>query len=183
MAIHTASKHQTRSLKDIVRLLEKGDYEPVLSQSEHITISMDEVKPYMFFDKDRYTRNCIARDEFFELVLLCWEPGQKTAIHCHNNQECWVKVVSGSFAEELYRLDDVTGEVSYIKTEILSQHEVTSVEDANVFHNLANINRGQSMSLHLYMKPIEECRVYDLETSELKKVSLCYDTFEGKRCS
>jgi len=136
--------------------------------------------PYLYFNEERYTRNCIARDDYFELVLLCWEQGQKTAIHCHNNQECWVKVVAGSFAEELYRVNDATGTMEYISTEILSQHDVTAVEDANIFHNLTNISRGRSISLHLYMKPIEECRIYDAETSQIKRVSLSYDTLAGK---
>jgi len=164
----------------MVCLLEKGDYEPVLSEAEHTMFSMDELAPYIHWNLKRYSRNCIARDEYFELVLLCWEQGQKTAIHCHNKQECWVKVVSGSFSEEQYRLNESTGEMKYITTDILSQHEVTSVEDASVFHNLTNISSGRSMSLHLYMKPIEECRIYDKETSELKMVSLCYDTVGGK---
>jgi len=180
MSTDTINQNRVSSLDEMVRLLKKGDYEPVLSQSEHITFSLDEILPYIFWDKDRYTRNCIARDEYFELVLLCWEQGQKTAIHCHNKQECWVKVVSGSFSEELYRLNENTGEMKYVTTDILSQHEVTSVEDASVFHNLANISNGRSMSLHLYMKPIAKCRIYDRETSEIKMVSLSYDTLDGK---
>ncbi len=164
----------------MVRLLKKGDYDPVLTQSEHMTLSLDDVLPYLYFNEERYTRNCIARDDYFELVLLCWEQGQKTAIHCHNNQECWVKVVAGSFAEELYRINNTSGEMEYMSTEILSQHDVTAVEDANIFHNLTNISRGRSISLHLYMKPIEECRIYDAETSQIKRVSLSYDTLAGK---
>jgi hypothetical protein len=38
------------------------------------------------------------------------------------------------------------------------------------------------MSLHLYMKPIAKCRIYDRETSEIKMVSLSYDTLDGKPC-
>jgi cysteine dioxygenase len=71
-------------------------------------------------------------------VLLCWEQGQKTAIHCHNEQECWVKVVSGSFSEELYRVDESSDKIEYLSTEILLQDEVTTVEDASILHNLAN---------------------------------------------
>ena len=180
MSKDTINQKIISTLDEMVRLIKKGDYEPVISQSEHITFSLDEMLPYIFWDKDRYKRNCIARDEYCELVLLCWEQGQKTAIHCHNKQECWVKVISGSFSEELYRLNENTGEMKYITTDILSQHEVTSVEDASVFHNLANISNGRSMSLHLYMKPIEECRIYDRETSEIRMVSLSYDTLDGK---
>lgn len=113
-------------------------------------------------------------------MLLCWEQGQKTAIHCHNEQECWVKVVSGCFAEELYRVDESSGKIEYLSTEILLQDEVTTVEDASILHNLANTNRGRSMTLHLYMKPIKECRIYDVATSQLKLVSLSYDTVGGK---
>jgi cysteine dioxygenase len=180
MSTDTTNQNRISTLDEMVRLLKMGDYEPVLSEAEHTILSIDELEPYTHWNLKRYTRNCIAHDEYFELVLLCWEQGQKTAIHCHNKQECWVKVVSGSFSEELYRLNESTGEMKYITTDILSQHEVTSVEDASIFHNLANISSGRSMSLHLYMKPIEECRIYDRETSEIKMVSLSYDTLDGK---
>lgn len=180
MVSNTAPQNRISTLDEMVRLLKKGDYDPVLTQSEHMTLSLDDVLPYLYFNEERYTRNCIARDDYFELVLLCWEQGQKTAIHCHNNQECWVKVVAGSFAEELYRINNTSGEMEYMSTEILSQHDVTAVEDANIFHNLTNISRGRSISLHLYMKPIEECRIYDAETSQIKRVSLSYDTLAGK---
>ena len=182
MVSNTAPQNRISTLDEMVRLLKNGDYNPVLSQAEHTTLSLDDVLPYLHFNKGRYTRNCIARDDYFELVLLCWEQGQKTAIHCHNNQECWVKVVAGSFAEELYRINNTSGEMEYISTEMLSQHDVTAVEDANIFHNLTNKSRGRSISLHLYMKPIEECRIYDEKTSQIKRVSLSYDTLEGKPC-
>ena len=180
MSKDTINQKRISTLDEMVRLLKMGDYEPVLSDAEYTMFSIDELLPYINWNQNRYTRNCIAHDEYFELVLLCWEQGQKTAIHCHNEQECWVKVVSGCFAEELYKLDESTGEMKYLTTEILSQDEVTAVEDASIFHNLANINRGRSMSLHLYMKPIVECRIYDEATSELKNVSLSYDTLGGK---
>jgi cysteine dioxygenase len=91
-----------------------------------------------------------------------------------------VKVVSGSFSEELYRVDESSDKIEYLSTEILLQDEVTTVEDASILHNLANTNRGRSMTLHLYMKPIKECRIYDVATSQLKLVSLSYDTVGGK---
>ncbi len=117
MVSNTAPQNRISTLDEMVRLLKKGDYDPVLTQSEHMTLSLDDVLPYLYFNEERYTRNCIARDDYFELVLLCWEQGQKTAIHCHNNQECWVKVVAGSFAEELYRINNTSGEMEYMSTE------------------------------------------------------------------
>lgn len=169
------------TLQDVIKALKEGEYEEVLEQTEDLTFNISEFDNYAFWREKRYTRNCIARDEFFELVLLCWEPGQTTATHCHNEQECWVKVISGSFAEELYELNTETGKLEFIETSTLASDEVTRVEHATVFHNLSNISAGRSMSLHLYMRPIDTCKIYDEETKSLRQVDLSYDTYEGHK--
>lgn len=33
------------------------------------------------FDSERYSRNLLAAQEHFSLMLLCWEPGQQTPVH------------------------------------------------------------------------------------------------------
>src|SRR4051812_37433235 len=43
--------------------------------------------PYILFDPRRYTRNLVYRCSRFELLSLCWEPGQMSAIHNHAGQQ------------------------------------------------------------------------------------------------
>jgi cysteine dioxygenase len=169
------------SLEKIIAALKMGDYYSVLEQADELSVTLEEVEPYLFWDAAKYTRNCIAKDPYFELILLCWEPGQKTEIHCHNNQECWVKVIKGCFAESLYSFNEDTGEMNFINTDTFSAQEVTAMEDLSLYHSLANISTGQSVSLHLYMKPIAVCDIYDFKNKSVKEVSLSYYSMEGNR--
>lgn len=168
------------SLNDLVTALFNKNYTDAVDHAHCYTFSGDEFERYAFWNESHYTRNCIARNDDFELVLLCWEPGQKTANHCHNGQECWVKVISGEFEEQMFLLDENSGELRYQKTKTVARHEVTSVEAKSVFHTLQNIANTRAMSLHLYMKPIEHCRYVDSKTAEIKVVDLFYHSLEGK---
>ena len=46
-------------------------------------LAPEALTPYLFWDSARYTRNLIYRDQFFEVLALCWRVGQKTPIHSH----------------------------------------------------------------------------------------------------
>ncbi len=164
------------SLAHLISALKYGYYHEVLTQSDDLVLSVEELQPYISWNDKRYTRNCIARDDYFELILLCWEKGQRTPIHNHDEQECWVKVIQGDFAESFYAYEPLTDSMKYVGTDIVAQHEVTSIEDQALYHSLENINRGRSMSLHLYMKPIAECLVYNKSNQKLELRSLQYDT-------
>ena len=168
------------SLDGLVSALKSGLYQEALSQSYNLKITESEIKPYITWNSNRYTRNCIARDVHFELILLCWEKGQKTAIHCHNEQECWVKVIRGDFEECLYEFDEEMNLMNYIKTDHVLQNQVTTINDSCTYHSLENTYHCRSLSLHLYMKPIYECTVFDQETNQIETKSLFYDTLEGK---
>jgi cysteine dioxygenase len=168
------------SLDELISALKSGHYQEALNQSYDLNISHSEIEHYTTWNDSRYTRNCIARNEDFELILLCWEEGQKTAIHCHNQQECWVKVIQGNFAEYLYEYDDVLNRMNPINEVHVGQNEVTTIENSNTYHSLENTYKGRSVSLHLYMKPIVKCNVYNQTTNQLECKTLTYDTFEGE---
>ena len=43
---------------------------------KYIESGADDWKQYALFNKHKYARNLIEINENFELLLLCWEPGQ-----------------------------------------------------------------------------------------------------------
>src|SRR5206468_2245417 len=44
----------------------------------------DDLRPFRFFKTGTYARHRVFRNEFAELLILCWRPGQRTPIHDHN---------------------------------------------------------------------------------------------------
>lgn len=180
MSLKKAETINISSLNALVSALNSGLYQEALSQSYDLIIKESEIEPYTSWNKSRYTRNCISRNDDFELILLCWEEGQETAIHCHDQQECWVKVIRGEFKEYIYEYDDESASMNYTKTAHVAENEVTTIENSKTYHSLENNYQGRSISLHLYMKPILKCNVYNQTTNQLECKSLTYDTFEGK---
>ncbi|MFB1002614.1 MAG: cysteine dioxygenase family protein [Bacteroidia bacterium] len=182
MINQSKSSVQFSALGDLVNALNDKNYVLAVDQAHKFVFAEDEFEQYAFWNENHYTRNCIAHNESFELILLCWQAGQKTANHCHNGQECWVKVISGKFEEEMYVLNEDTDKLTYTETKHVSQHEVTSVDDHTVFHTLRNTSSSRAMSLHLYMKPIEQCRYIDEESKELRTAVMNYYSVNGEKC-
>jgi len=114
---------------------------------------------YSSWCDDSYTRNCIAENEKFELILLCWQEGQITPIHDHGGEECWVKIIEGEFRETIYAADEF-GKLNVVRSAIAKANDVTYMIDFMGFHSLENLSNKKSMSLHLYAKPIRSCNVF-----------------------
>lgn len=133
---------------------------------------------YAHFSDQHYTRNCIHRTDHYELILLCWEKGQKTPVHCHGGEECWVYIVDGQLEEQHFHFDNEVLELQ--STESLKTGQKSFMCDDLGFHLLQNNENGRSMSLHLYMDPIDQCSSYRKASNTFEKVDLSYFSFEGE---
>jgi len=133
---------------------------------------------YAHFSDQHYTRNCIERTDHYELILLCWEEGQGTPVHCHGGEECWVYILEGQLEEQHYQLNNQNLELQ--STERLATGQKSFMCDDLGFHLLQNRASGRSMSLHLYMDPIDQCSCFKKETNSFEKVDLSYYSFKGE---
>lgn len=158
--VTTLSEEERSKYTDIIRLMKlpNGTFENHCSWS----------------DKS-YTRNCIAENDQFELILLCWEQGQVTAIHDHGGEECWVKIIEGEVKETIYKMDEA-GELNTVRSSISKTGDVAYIIDNMGFHRLENVSDKRSMTLHLYAKPIRNCKVFDKGLGKFVRKDLVYST-------
>lgn len=164
-------------------------------------LSADALRPYTFFHPDHYTRNLLYRDSLFEVMTICWSPGQKTPIHTHNGSLGWMTVSQGQVSIHNYHylscnapenqnvigMDCLAG-ATHIELE--SRETVTCFENAPVatvdklqtIHQMENAEPSPAgcVSLHIYSLPIESCVAFDLEKQRCFRRSLRYDTRFGK---
>jgi len=56
----------------------------VLDVMDHVKIPREEFERYYSWSDEEYTRNVLARNEDFEVLLICWEKGQSSPIHDFN---------------------------------------------------------------------------------------------------
>ena len=175
------TKPKIRSLDQLLEELKsirtEKEYKKIVKR---LGIPLRDFEPYAHFSKKHYTRNCIARTKEFELILLCWEEGQETPVHCHNNQECWVYVIDGEFEEVRFVESERKDEEIEVERELqLEEDGISYMNDDMGYHKLENVNDGRSMSLHLYMNPIDECNVYNEKTEEFERKELEYHSMKG----
>ena len=157
--------------------------------------------PYLFWDSAVYTRNLIYRNQFFEVLALCWQPGQKTPIHSHNGQLGWVTVVQGELTCRDYRFvrsglpkaahpsSRETNRMSRpVEVELLcsavhaADGRVAEVDRCRTTHEIENLEKSLhgSVSLHVYSKPIDSCVVFDGETRCCERKLLEYYSVDGE---
>lgn len=156
-------------LISVLRVEDRKEYGAILKDMK---LPLQEFEKYATWSDTCYTRNCIEQNSDFELILICWSKAQKTAIHDHGGEECWVYAVDGAYTENIYEKNDL-GELELMRNLQLHSGDVTYMIDFMGFHNLENHSNRRAMSLHLYAKPIKKCNVYDTE----KKVFVCKKLF------
>ena len=152
------------SLQSLVQALESLSSTPDLKQIydwlEHAQISADELQPYLGFKKGNYWRHRVFRNEFVEMLILCWRPGQRTPIHDHNGSHGGVKICEGMLWETTFNYDSVKG-LEYKAAREYSPGAVTG-SDVPDIHQLGNPDvSGQDLvTIHVYAPPLGVLHTY-----------------------
>ena len=81
------SGENIESLNKLLEVLPQCEGEDYYKLAKHLSIPVEDLKPYAFWSHETYTRNCVVRTDKYELLLLCWQEGQETPIHCRNGEE------------------------------------------------------------------------------------------------
>jgi hypothetical protein len=61
----------------------------VLDYLQQNKVRLANLEPYTCCSPEHCTRNLIHRTPLFELIAICSDSGQKSAIHNHRDQRCW----------------------------------------------------------------------------------------------
>ncbi len=140
------------------------------------------LKPYTHFRPDLYTRNLIYKDDVFEVMALCWSPGQRTPIHTHNGQLGWMSVEQGALAVINYKwlgcnasgnqnvagMDCLAGatELDLDRREVqecFPDGPVNVVNKEQTIHQVVLQGKEPAISVHVYSRPIDSCVAFDLD--------------------
>ena len=152
------------SLQSLVTLLESLDRAPELAQIykwlEKAEISNSDLQPYLGFKEGNYWRHRVCRNEFVEMLVLCWRPGQRTPIHDHNGSHGGVKVCQGLLWETTFSYDPVAG----LEYKSAREHALGAVTGSDVpdIHQLGNpdVSERDLVTLHVYAPPLGVLHTY-----------------------
>ena len=158
----------------------KGPRVPALLS--RVAREQDPWRRYVDFDPSRYTRNLVVRSDLFELLILCWSPGQRSPIHDHQGQRCWMAVLEGDIEEALYPMPvpGVPAPMEPFAKKAFSAGEVAYVNDDIGLHHIGAAGGRPAISLHLYAGPISACRSFDPRTGEFGMRELSYDSIDAR---
>ena len=171
-------------LKGLVERLETLAPEDLAPESVLELLSGWEVpesslRPFVNFREDKYARNLVHRSTLFDVIVLCWKPGQATPIHDHSGQCGWVRVLRGKMRERLFALGD--SRLDCTSTGVVTAGPtVVGVDRERAIHALDNpLDEGaheDAVTLHLYSRPHDTCNRYDPQTGARERVQLQFDT-------
>lgn len=163
---------------------------------EDLDLSLGELSRYAHFSNSKkYTRNLIASDSNFTLMLLCWTPGKESPIHDHPCEGCWMRVCTGRIRETVYQRHASTNSLSELKSREGNAGDVLYVDDSIGYHKVGSevvynkvkkeeghgedvyqitedadgqpLQEGASITLHLYSPPFLSCSVWLSEDAAL----------------
>jgi cysteine dioxygenase len=152
------------TLPALIRTLESQKAVPELEQIFEwlrvVEISESELAPYLGFKEANYWRHRVFRNEFIEMLVLCWRPGHRTPIHDHNGSHGGVKVQEGLLSEAIFLYDEVKG-LEYESGRELSAGAVTGSEVPDI-HQLGNPDGSDQdlVTIHIYAPPLGVLHTY-----------------------
>lgn len=148
----------------------------------------ESLQPFLHFSSSHYTRNLVYRSELFELMVICWDIGQRSRVHNHQGQNCWMAVPIGRLVVQNYsviRQDESMGfcELEEADEVLVDSRQPSFVDPAIPVHAVANpVEFDQrAASLHVYSRPYDRCMIYVPERKSCAEVQLYFDTEYGKK--
>ena len=189
------------SIDDFIRSLRTFEQGPITRDSvldlcDSVRISDASLSRYVMYDSSFYTRNLIYRDPLFEVMTICWEPDQRTAVHTHNGQLCWMITQRGTLKVVDYKwlgcdhpeyqnvvgMDCVAGsdhiQLDQIReVDAYSGGPVLTADKLQTIHQLFNAGdrNERAVSIHIYSRPIDSCVVFDMDAQRCFRRDLKYD--------
>ena len=168
-----------QDLKDAFRDQEAGGH--ITSLLATYARAHDDWRPLALPDPTRYTRNLVEINDDYELLLLYWTGGQRSPIHNHEGQNCWMAVLEGPVEEANFAFPTCHGPLDVGPVKTFQPGQVAYIRDEVGLHEVRTVGEQDAVSLHLYSKPYGECNCYCPETGAITRTQLSYYSVRGVR--
>lgn len=135
---------------------------------ERLVIPAAELQSHTRFSNKSYARNLVHKTGEFEIMVMCWHPGQRSAIHDHAGSLGGLKILDGSLTESLFQKAP-NGMIKSLSSADYTVGE-TRVEETSLIHQISNLqeDNGKAISVHIYVPPLARMNVYSLEDPSVK---------------
>ncbi|MBD3637527.1 MAG: cysteine dioxygenase family protein [Crocinitomicaceae bacterium] len=168
-------KATIKTVEHLIRALDmcSGDY-CVIDIMNQADIPASEFENYYTWNDNHYTRNRIAKTDKYEVLLVCWEAGQESAIHDFDSHEAWIHPICGQLREERYIQAKNSNELIKVSSVVLKKNDFSYMRDVGI-HRYSNIYGARTVSLVIFSPPLKKIRVYDKESGAGTWQQIWYD--------
>lgn len=139
----------------IARVLERVDFASV------------DLSPWMRFDARTYERNLLRAGDEWHALLMCWRPGQRSAIHDHRGSGCVFRVIDGEATESTFARSS-TGLVYPTGSRKLPAGSICGSADDDI-HQISNLGDADLLTLHIYSPPLLVMGRYSLTEQSIRE--------------
>jgi predicted metal-dependent enzyme (double-stranded beta helix superfamily) len=150
----------------------------LMDLSSRLTLSDELIDGRTRFAAESYARNLVCRTPYFELLVLCWRPGQASTIHDHAGALNAIRVHSGELTSRVFAFrpgaGPGTGPVRQVAQERVRPGASLVGVDRNGIHQLANTSADDLVTLHVYAPALMELNVYSTESPRMARRPLRY---------
>lgn len=153
---------QIQQLQDLVEQLDVND----ILLRQHIS-----------FSDNTYARKLLCRTSRFDMLVLCWHPGQYTTIHDHAGSLSVTRVRSGILTARTFEVyDRISPQEQLVR--LKSEEELgrggLAIVDRDEIHQLANTSDERLVTFHVYAPPLRNINVYCPNSGQVDLVTLQY---------
>ncbi|HRF78449.1 MAG TPA: cysteine dioxygenase family protein [Flavobacteriales bacterium] len=147
-------------IRELLREQDVSQYGEILARYGFPTTDL---MPYLRWNQRHYTRTCVVRNEKFELLVICYEPEQRTSIHDYDSASAWIITLMGEVVEDRFQRER-DGSIRLKQASRLTAGATVELTRENSIHRFANPGPARAITLNLYAPPMSQWRVYDERT-------------------
>ena len=169
------------SLSELIQVLKSNSCVISPSRMQEILNRLvpqtEDIQRHTFFSETRYARNLVYKDRQCEIMVMCWNAGQRSSIHDHAGSLGGLKILQGELTECIFE-KAANGMIKSLNSADYTAGE-TRVEETSLIHQISNLQaeNRQAISVHIYMPPLVRMNVYSLEDPSVKNVLPQYFSF------
>jgi cysteine dioxygenase len=136
----------------------RASIERVRELLETSDVTLDDLRDFVVFDSNHYRRNLVSIGPWYEILVICWQSGQRSPIRNHAASTCGLKVLEGIGTETIFD-HSPCGQVVALSSRQLSPGYVCASQDTDT-HQVSNLRpAGENLvTLHIYSPPLRSMK-------------------------
>ena len=100
---------------------------------------------YLSNDKDITIKIKIYENDLFDVYIIVWNSYEKSKIHNHAENGCWLKVLKGKLEENLY-----DSNLNCINRKTIKEGDLSFIKNSIGYHNVVNLENQKALTFHIY---------------------------------